>query len=248
MTDPLKNTLRELNLTWIAENLDHEIAEAARKNRPAHELLLRLAAGENEARQSRALLRRLRAARLPMVRDMDNFDWSWPAEINRDHIRHLFTFSFMREKANVVMIGTVGLGKTHIAAALGRQACERGHAVRFTQAVDIINDLAAAQQAGDFRKVLRRYTRPDLLIIDELGYLPVDRVGAELLFQVLGKRYENASTIITTNRGYKQWPLTFANDAALTSAVLDRVMHHCETVIIKGESYRMKGRVEAHAD
>ncbi len=224
------------------------MAEAARKNRSTHELLLRLTTGESEARQTRAFARRLRAAKLPMVRTMDGFDWDWPTEINRDHIRHLFTFGFMREKANIVMIGTVGLGKTHIAAALGREGCERGHSVLFTPAVDIINNLAAAQRTGEFQKVLRRYTRPELLIIDELGYLPVDRVGAELLFQVLGKRYENTSTVITTNRGYKEWALTFANDAALTSAVLDRVMHHCETVIIKGESYRMKGRIETQTD
>jgi len=232
----------------MTENLDHEVAEAARKNRSTHELLLRLAAGENEARQTRAFTRRLRAAKLPMVRTMETFDWHWPEEINRDHIRHLFTFAFMREKANVVMVGTVGLGKTHIASALGREACERGHSVLFSPAVDIINTLADAQTRGDFQKVIKRYTRPDLLIIDELGYLPVDRVGAELLFQVLGKRYERASTVITTNRGYGEWAVTFANDAALTSAVLDRVMHHCETVIIKGKSYRMKDRVDNHTE
>ena len=143
-----------------------------------------------------------------------------------------------------MFIGTVGLGKTHIASALGAEACQRGCRVLFTPAVDIINNLAAADGAAAFRKAMKRYTRPELLIIDELGYLPVDRVGAELLFQALGRRYEKASTVITTNRGYKEWAATFANDAALTSAVLDRVVHHCETVRIKGESYRMKDRID----
>jgi len=244
MKDPLKDTIKQLKLSWILENCDHEIAEAARKNRSHHELLMRLVAGEAEARQARAVERRLRAAKLPMIRSMDNFDWDWPKVINRDQVRHLFTFSFMREKANVVLIGNVGLGKTHIAAALAREACQRGYSAIFTSAVDVINNLAAAQGQAHFKRVLNRYTRPDVAVIDELGYLPVDRIGAELLFQVLGKRYEKASTVITTNRVYDDWPLTFANDATLTSAVLDRVVHHCETVTIEGESYRMKGRIE----
>ena len=113
----------------------------------------------------------------------------------------------------------------------------------FTSAVDIINALAEAQAENRLRKAMRRYVAPTVLAIDELGYLPVDRVGAELLFQVLGERYEKGSTIITTNRAYKEWAKTFANDATLASAVLDRVVHHCETVIIKGKSYRLKGRV-----
>jgi DNA replication protein DnaC len=242
--DPLKYALQELKLKWMLENCDHEIAEAARKNRSHHELLSRLAAGETEARQARSVERRLRAAKLPMLRSMHNFDWDWPAVINREQIMHLFTFGFMRQKANAVFIGTVGLGKTHIAAALAAEACNRGCSVLFTPAVDIINTLAAAEGQIEFNKALKRYTRPDLLVIDELGYLPVDRVGAELLFQVLGKRYERASTVITTNRNYKEWAVTFANDAALTSAVLDRVVHHCETICIEGESYRMKGRIE----
>jgi DNA replication protein DnaC len=125
------------------------------------------------------------------------------------------------------------------------------HSVLFTSAVDIINTLAEARAGSRFRQALRRYAAPELLAIDELGYLPVDRVGAELLFQVLGERYERGSTVITTNRPYKHWARTFANDATLTSAVLDRVVHHCETVVIKGRSYRLKDRIdqqEDHAD
>ena len=233
-----------MKLTWMLENHEHELAEAARHNRSHHELLGRLLAGEIEAREARAIERRLRAAKLPVMGTMEEFDWTWPKQINRDQVQHLFTFSFMTQKANLVLIGTVGLGKTHIAVALAREACMRNCNVLFTPAVDIINALASARGHDSFQRTLRRYTRPDLLVIDELGYLPVDRVGAELLFQVLGKRYEQAATVITTNRAYKDWAKTFANDATLTSAVLDRVMHHCETVVIKGPSYRMKGRIE----
>jgi len=244
MTDPLKEGLRQLGLTWLRDNCDHEIAEAARRNRPHHELLSRLVAGECEARQTRATARRLRAAKIPSVRTIDTFDWNWPETINRDQVLHLFTLGFLRQRANVVLFGNVGLGKTHIATALARKACEHGHGTLYVQAVDIVNDLAEVRDTPDFGKAMRRYAKPELLVIDELGYLPVDRVGAELLFQVLGTRYECGSTVITTNRAYKEWAITFANDATLASAVLDRVLHHCETVAITGESYRMKGRID----
>ena len=135
------------------------------------------------------------------------------------------------------------MGKTHLATALGRHACEQGHTVLFTTAVDIVNTLAAAQAAQRLRAELRRYTRPEVLVVDELGYLPIDKLGADLLFQVFSQRYENGSTVLTTNKTYKHWPEIFNNDAALTSAVLDRVLHHAETIIIDGSSYRMKERV-----
>ncbi len=242
--DPLKTALKQLKLPWMLENCDHELAEAGRKNLSPRELLCRLVAGETEARQARAVERRLRAAALPMDRTIETFDWEWPEQINRDQVRHLFTLNFLREKANAVFIGTVGLGKTHIVSALGRQACEHGFNVLFSPAVDIVNALAATEDKAEYRKVLKRYLKPHMLIIDELGYLPVDRVGAELLFQVLSKRYETASTVITTNRTYKEWAPTFANDASLTSAVLDRVLHHCQTITITGKSYRMKERID----
>jgi len=243
--DTLKSALKELKLPWMLENCDHEIAEASRRNLSHRELLGRLLAGETEARQARAVQRRLNAAALPMDRSIETFDWQWPEKINRDQVRHLFTLSFLREKANAVLIGTVGLGKTHIACALGRRACEQGFRVLFSPAVDIINTLAAADGKAEYRRLLKRYLKPHMLIIDELGYLPVDRVGAELLFQVLSKRYETASTVITTNRAYKDWASTFANDASMTSAVLDRLLHHCESVTITGKSYRMKERIDA---
>jgi len=244
MQDPLKDLLKELKLTWMLDNVEHELTEAARLNRTQHELLGRLLTGELEARQARAIERRLSLAKLPEMGGMDQFDWAWPEEINREQIQHLFTFNFMTARKNVVFIGNVGLGKTHIAAALGREACMRNCSVLFTPAVDIINKLAATEGSERFQTTLRKYTRPDLLVIDELGYLPVDHLGAQLLFQVLGKRYEKASTIITTNRIYKHWAKTFANDSTLASAAIDRVVHHSETVVIKGDSYRMKGRLE----
>ncbi len=240
----IPKSCNELKLNWIRDNYESELAEAARKNRTTQDLLERLLAGESEARQARSTERRLRSAHLPGVHTLDTFDWSWPKKMNADHIRHVAGLSFLSSQKNVVFIGTVGLGKTHLASAIGRIACLRRHHVLFESAASIINTLIEAQTRGNFRSVFRRYTRPHLLIIDELGYLPVDRIGGELLFQVFGERYEKASTIITTNRAYNEWAPTFANDAALTSAVLDRVTHHCETVIIEGDSYRQKARLD----
>jgi len=143
------------------------------------------------------------------------------------------------------MLGTVGLGKTHIATALGYTACLAGKSVLFATAVDTINTLAAAQAAGRLKAELKKYLAPSLLILDELGYLPIDKHGADLLFQVISQRYERGSTVITSNRVYKQLPEIFNNDSTLTSAILDRLLHHAETVVIEGKSYRMKDPFEA---
>lgn len=241
---PLKAELAELKLSWMLGNHENELAEAARHNRTHHELLLRLVQGELDARHARATERCLRNARLRDTRCLESFDFAWPARINRDQVRHLFTLAFMREKSNVVFIGGVGLGKTHLAVALAREACQRRLPVLFTSAVDIVNHLNEARLRNGLQAAMGRYTRPQLLVVDELGYLPLDKVGAELLFQVFCARYETGSTVITTNRAYKDWAKTFANDSTITSAVLDRVTHHCETIVIEGKSYRMKNRLD----
>lgn len=241
---PLAQAFAELGLTWIRDNHHTELAEAARKNRTAHELLLRLTSGELDARHARAVNRRIKEAKLKSIRTLDGFDFAWPARINRDQVKHLFTLSFIRQAANVVFIGGVGLGKTHLAAALAYHACAQRLPVLFTSAVDIVNTLAEARAHNNLATAIRRYARPKLMVVDELGYLPLDKVGAELLFQVFCARYETASTVITTNRAYKDWAKTFANDATITSAVLDRITHHCETIVIEGRSYRMKDRIE----
>ena len=180
---------------------------------------------------------------LPVVKTLDQFDWAWPKVINRAQVQNLFRLSFMNDHANVIFIAGVGLGKSHLAAALGYEACQKGVSVLFTTAVEIINTLTAALIAHRLKTELKRYTSPALLIVDEIGYLPFDKQGADLLFQVISKRYERGSMIITTNKAYKDWPGVFNNDSGLTSAVLDRLLHHQETVIIEGKSYRMKERI-----
>ena len=151
----------------------------------------------------------------------------------------------VREKQpSVIFVGGVGLGKSHLAVALGHAACLQGHSVLFTTAVEAINSLIAAQAQYRLKAELKKFLSPTILVCDELGYLPIDKTGADLLFQIISGRYEKGSTIITTNQIYKNWSRIFNNDATITSAVLDRLLHHAETVLIEGKSYRMKDRIE----
>jgi len=151
---------------------------------------------------------------------------------------------FVEQPANVIFLGGVGLGKTHLASALGYEACLKGYTVLFATAIDVINTLSAARAAGRMKQELKKYTRPSLLILDELGFLPIDKAGADLLFQVISQRYEQGAIAITSNRAYKDWPEIFNNDSTLTSAILDRLLHHAETILIQGKSYRMKEQIE----
>ena len=137
-----------------------------------------------------------------------------------------------------------GSERTHLATALGYAVCQHGYSVLFANAIDAINTLSTAQAQGVLKTHLKRYLSPALLILDEVGYLPIDQRGADLLFQVISQRYERGSIVITSNKAFKQWPSIFNGDSTITSAVLDRLLHHAETVIIEGSSYRMKDRIE----
>jgi len=207
--------------------------------------LARLIEGEAQAREDRSIQRRIGLARLPVLKTLDQFQWSWPTKINRPQIQNLFRLRFIEEKGNVIFIANVGLGKSHLSIALAHAACLRGYPVLFTTAVDIINSLSAAQAQGSLKRELRKYLQPRLLVVDELGYLPIDKHGADLLFQVISERYERGALVITTNLAYKHWAEIFNHDSTLTSALLDRLLHHAETVVIEGKSYRMKDQIEA---
>jgi len=240
----LREHLAYLKLGDIAEQCEPLAADAATKGWAHLDYLQRLVEGESRARQGRAIERRVRAARFPVVKTMDQFRWDWPKKINEMQVKNLFRLTFVEKKINVVVMGGVGLGKSHIASALGYEACQRGHTVLFTTAVDALNNLVAAQAAQRLKVELKRYLAPAVLVLDELGYLPLDKTGADLLFQIISQRYERSTLIITTNKAYKNWPEIFNHDAGITSAILDRVLHHAETVVIEGKSYRMKDQIE----
>jgi len=238
--DELKAHLTSLKLPYTRDNYEAVAQIAARKQWTHVHYLSELIKQESGLRRDRIIGRRIRMARFPVVKTLDQFNWSWPKKINETQIRNLFRLTFIEDKSNVVFIGGVGLGKTHLASALGYQACLKGHTVLFASAIDTINNLIAAQNGGALKSELKKYLRPSLLILDELGYLPIDKTGADLLFQIISQRYERGSIIITTNRVFKDWPEIFNNDSTLTSALLDRLLHHTEAVVIEGKSYRMK--------
>ena len=240
----LDDHLRYLNLAYIRENYEPLAKTAAQKRWTHVNYLSELATAEANLRKDRATKRRIRTARFPQIKTLEQFKWSWPKKINQLQVKNLFRLKFVDEKSNVVFLGGVGLGKTHLATAVGYHACLQGHTVLFCSAVDAINNLAAAQSAGRLKQELKKYYKPALVILDELGYLPIDKTGADLLFQIISHRYEQGSLIITTNRAFKNWPEIFNNDSTLTSALLDRLLHHTETVIIEGKSYRMKETIE----
>ncbi len=241
----LLDQLDYLKLPFIKTHHSELAAEAGRQNWDHQEYLRRLVDGEFGQRQQRCIERRIKAARFPVIKTLEQFQWSWPKKINRIQVQNLFRLEFIPQKGNVIFLGNVGLGKTHLAIALGYAACLEGHSVLFADAIAIINDLTAAQKAGSLKRAIKKYLRPETLCLDEVGYLPIDQAGADLLFQVISQRYERGSIILTTNKPFKQWSSIFNNDATIASAVLDRLLHHAETVVIEGSSYRMKDQVEA---
>ena len=240
----LRTHLAYLNLPFIREQFEDLAKQAAEKQWGPVDYLRRLIEGEAVQRQDRAQQRRIQQARFPVVKTLEQFNFTWPQKINRLQVQQFFRLKFIEEQLNLLFIGGVGLGKSHLAIALGYAACLAGHHVLFATAVDVINNLAAAQKAGRFGSELNKYLRPDVLILDELGYLPIDKHGADLLFQIISKRYERGPIILTSNKAFKHWTSIFNNDATLTAALLDRLLHHAETVVIEGKSYRMKDRIE----
>ena len=240
----LRSQLSALNLPFMLENYQALAQSAADKHWSHLDYLTELLGGEASARDDRRVQRCIKQARFPVLKTLDQFDWNWPTKINRLLIQNLFHLDFVDKNANVVFISGTGLGKSHLMTALGYAACLRGHSVLFTGAVDIINSMAAAQASGGLKQTLNHYIKPRVLCIDELGYLPIDKFGADCLFQIISHRYERGATLLTTNRIYKNWASIFDKDAVLTSALLDRLLHHAETVLIEGKSYRSKDQVE----
>ena len=229
-----------LKLSWMLENYEDLHEQALKKKTGSLEYLAELLRGELETRHERAIQRRIKAARFAVTKTLESFNWQWPEQIDRAQVEHLASLRFIENKHNAVLLGPVGVGKTHLATAIAIKACQHGHKVLYINAIEAINDLITAQKQGQLKQALRKYTNIALLVLDEIGYLPIDKNGADLLFQIISARYERGSILLTTNKAFKDWPTIFNNDSTLTSAVLDRLLHHCETVVIQASSYRMR--------
>ncbi|MGH7135949.1 MAG: IS21-like element helper ATPase IstB, partial [Pirellulales bacterium] len=208
----LDRDLAELKLLEIAKAHREVLDEAARKGSSMLEVLRTLIGLEVTARQGRALERRLKDAKLPKRKTLEDYDFAFPKRIPKAAIVRPFDCDFIDRFGCAVLLGPTGTGKTHLLTALGYIACERGYSVRFTRVVDMINHLTTAQMNGTLGKTLKTYTRPSLLLLDELGYLPIDKRGADLLFQVVAARYETGSIVLTTNRIFREWGAIFDVD------------------------------------
>ena len=238
----LDRDLADLKLLEIARGYRAVLDEAARKGSSMLDVLATLIGMEQTVRQQRALERRLRQARLPKRKTLADYDFNFPKRIPKTAIIRLCDCDFIPRHGCAVFMGPTGTGKSHLLTALGYTACERGYSVHYTRVVDMLNRLTTAQINGWLGKALKTYVRPQLLLLDELGYLPIDKRGADLLFQVVAARYESGSIVLTTNRVFREWGTLFDVDNTLATALIDRLMHHGEALVIKGDSYRMKDK------
>jgi DNA replication protein DnaC len=234
----LLQELAELKLNQIAETYREVLDEAARKNTSMLDVLISLIASEITARRQRALDRRIHQAKLPPRKTLVEYDFTFPKQIPKQKVLRLFDCEFVAQHHSAVLIGGIGVGKSHLLNALGYTACEKAISTRWTRVIDMINVLTKAQINGTLESKLKEYIRPDLLLLDELGYLPIDKRGADLMFQVVAARYESGSIVITTNRRFRDWGKIFDVDNTLATAMIDRLMHHGEALVIEGKSYR----------
>lgn len=197
---------------------------------------------EEQERARRSLERRLRTARIGRFKPICDFNWSWPKRCDRVAVDALMTLEFLGDATNVVLVGPNGVGKSMLAQNIAHQALIEGHTVLFTSAGQLLGDLAALDSDAALRRRLRHYARPQLLVIDEVGYLSYSNRHADLMFELISRRYQNKSTLVTTNRPFAEWREVFPNAACVVS-LIDRLVHNAEIVAIEGESYRLK---EAH--
>ena len=235
----LKSYLKRLKLPTVAANYRRFAQEASQSNQPYERYLLALAEAEVNHREANSERKRIAQARFPVLKGLDGFDFAVIPSLNKQDILELAQGNYIQAKENVVFAGPTGTGKTHCAVALGIAACRLGKRVRFATAAGLINELTEAQAQLRLSKLESALLRLDLLILDEVGFVPFSKIGAELLFGVLTERYERGSVLVTTNLDFASWTDVFG-DPRLTAALLDRLTHRCHILEFQGDSYRFK--------
>lgn len=240
----LNSLLEKMKMDHLSAQLDAICEQAAKKDLGYREFLTQALDSEWKGRHRKGVESRLKMARFPWIKTLDQFDFAFQPSIDKKVIRELSTLAFVGRAENVIILGPPGVGKTHLAIALGVKAVEAGHKVLFLTLESMITRLTKARMENRADRQLQQFVYPKVLIIDEMGYLPMNREEAGMLFRLLNRRYEKASLIITSNKSFVDWGELF-NDQVLATAILDRLLHHCSTINIKGESYRLKEKRKA---
>jgi DNA replication protein DnaC len=239
----LQEVMRALGLDHAASMLDTASQKAISRNDSPTSLLDSLMREQLRAQTQERAKAALRRSHIFPLTTLDAYDFDYPKSIDKDLVHRAASLDFITDKTNIVFVGPSGVGKTHLANAIGQLACLRGQRVRFTLAADLVNELVAAQARNTLARRLAAWTKPDLVLIDELGYLSFDARGADLLYQVFNRRYQRASTIVTTNLAFKEWGKLFHN-AAAASAIADRLVHKGLLIRITGKSRRSDQEIE----
>jgi DNA replication protein DnaC len=235
----LQANLKLLKLSTMARDLESFVRQARESGFGYDEFLLNLIAAELQARSESRLNRRIRESKFPLLKPIETFDLTATPELDIRLFRELAEGGFIKEHRNVILLGRSGAGKTHMATALGIEACRNNFRTRFVTCYGLINELIEARQERTLQRLLQRYARYDLLVLDELGYVPFSKEGSELLFQVLAERHEKGSVMITTNLGFADWSQVFG-DPVMTAALLDRLTHKAHIINCNWDSYRLK--------
>jgi len=239
MTATLEQKLKRLRLGWVAQSFEAQNAESLNEKHSYLEFLGHLVDGELTARENKGLMKRIKQARFPIPKTLEEFDWAFQPKLDVKLVKTLASCDFVDAKENVIFVGQPGTGKTHMAIGLGMNAVRHGLAVRFTTIQDLAAELKAAMADETIEDVIDCSVQPDLVILDELGFTPLDRLLADAFYRIVASRYERSSTIVTSNKSFESWGDDFP-DAVIASAVLDRLVHHAHLVPIVGDSYRMK--------